>query len=90
METKFNVGQKVWIFQRSASEFVTAYIEKIEVYLKPKIDDWGGILGKSDVIELLYKVGPFECREHEIFASREECARYYYDYYKKLFEPHLC
>lgn len=90
METKFNVGQKVWIFHKSSSEFRTGLVERIEVYLKPKLDDWGVILGKSEESELLYKVGSDECREHEIFATKEECARYYYDYYKKLFEPHLC
>lgn len=89
MKTRYNLGEDVWFFIKSTGEIAHAIIVDIHAYIETKhFADNGKLLASKNV--LTYKVAGFAFSEAELFPTREECAKHYAEYYRKLFEKELC
>lgn len=89
MKTKYDLGEDVWFFIKTTGEIAHSIIVDIHAHIEIKhFADNGKLLASKNV--LTYKVGGLTFYENELFATKEECAKYYAEYYRKLFEKELC
>lgn len=89
MKTKYDLGETVWFFIKTTGEITHSIIVDIHAYIEAKhFADNGKLLASKNV--LIYKVGGLTFYENQLFATKEECAKYYAEYCRKLFEEELC
>lgn len=89
MKTKYDLGEEVYFFVKTTGEIANSIIVDIHAYIETKhFADNGKLLASKNV--LTYKVLGFTFSEDELFPTREECAKHYAEYYRKLFEKELC
>ena len=89
MKTKYDLGGDVWFFLKNTNKITHAIVDEIHAYFEHRyFADNGKLVASSSV--LVYKVLGLELSEGELFHTREECAKHYAEYYRKLFEKELC
>lgn len=89
MKTKYDLGEDVWFFIKTTGEIAHSLIVDIHAYIETEyFADNGKLLASKN--GLTYKVLGFTFSEAELFPTREECAKHYAEYYRKLFENELC
>lgn len=89
MKTRYDLGETVWFFIKTTGEITHSIVVDIHAYIETKhFADNGKLFASNNV--LIYKVGGLTFYENELFATKEECAKHYAEYYRKLFEKELC